>query len=178
MSSLATLARPYAKAAFQLAQAQGQLKRWDEWLERAGAVSSEPAAATVLTSPHVSAEQALDLIADAMGEAIDERFRGYLSVLSENGRLLLLGQISAIYHRLRQQAERCLEVRVVSAVPLDEDQQERMRKALARRLDSDIELKAEIDESVIGGAVVYAGDEVIDGSLLGRLQKLERSLTS
>jgi F-type H+-transporting ATPase subunit delta len=81
-----------------------------------------------------------------------------------------------MFRRLRAEAEKRLRVRVVSAVPLDEDQSRRMREALARRFDHDIELENEIDETLIGGAVVYAGDEVIDGSLRGRLQQLSSSL--
>lgn len=178
MSALTTLARPYAKAAFQLAEEQKALPAWDDMLGLAASIASDKAVARLIENPEVSAGQALGLITDAGGDSFDERFRGYLSVLAENGRLTLLGEIKAIYGRLRQEAERRLVARVVSAVKLDEDQQDRMRRALSKRFDAEVELENEIDPSVIGGAVIYAGDEVIDGSLRGRLRKLEQSLVS
>ena len=176
MSNLATLARPYAKAAFALAQDTQTLARWEDLLGMAAAIASDPTMADVLESPHVSDAQAVKLIAGAAGEALDDRFRGFLGVLADNGRLPLLPEIASLFSRLRAQAERRLQVRVVSAVPLDEEQSGRLREALARRFDCEIELDNEIDQGVIGGAVIYAGDEVIDGSLRGRLQKLSSSL--
>ena len=116
------------------------------------------------------------VIIDAAGDAFSERFRGFLSVLSSNGRLTLLPQVSDLFRELREEAENRLRVKVVSAVALDEDQAGRMREALARRFDREIELDNEVDAGIIGGAVVYAGDQVIDGSLKGRLGKLANSL--
>ena len=86
------------------------------------------------------------------------------------------GEIAALYKQLRAEAEKRLDVRVVSAVPLDEAQAERMKAALARRFEREISLHNEIDPEVLGGAVIYAGDQVIDGSLKGRLNRLQASL--
>ena len=191
MSSVTTLARPYAKAAFALAQDEqardgqahdgqapdGQtLARWEQMLSLAAAITADAAMAQVLDSPHVSDATAVKLIADTAGEALDERFRGFLFVLDDYDRLPLLPEIARLFRRLRAEAERRLQVRVVSAVPLDAEQSARMREALARRFACQIELDNEIDQGVIGGAVIYAGDEVIDGSLRGRLHKLSSSL--
>ena len=107
-----------------------------------------------------------------------ERFRGFLDVLSSNDRLSLLPEIRALFQELRAEAENRLRVKVVSAVPLDEDQAGRLTAALASRFECEIELDNEIDAEVIGGAVVYAGDQVIDGSLRGRLNKLSNSLAN
>ncbi len=178
MSSLTTLARPYAKAAFQLAQADSALQGWDDMLGLAAAIASDEAVERLITSPEVRASQALSLLADAAGERFSERFKGFLSVLAENGRLTLLGEIKRIYGRLRQEAEQRLVATVVSATELDGEQRDRMRSALSKRYDADVEIETEIDPSVIGGAIIYAGDEVIDGSLRGRLKKLEQSLVS
>ena len=176
MSSTTTLARPYAKAAFALAQDLDALARWDEMLNLAAAITADPAMAELLDSPQLSRTRAAGMIADLGGEAFDDRFRDYLAVLAGNGRLALLPEITSLFQRLRAEAEKRLQVRVVSAVPLDEEQSKRLRDALARRFERDIELANEIDEALIGGAVVYAGDEVIDGSLRGRLQQLSSSL--
>ena len=176
MSSLTTLARPYAKAAFELARGRQELGAWDDMLRLAGAIVAEDSVAVLLENPDVGRAQVLEIITGAAGDAFDDRFRGFLSVLSANNRLALLPQIGALFRALRQEAENRLSVRVVSAVPLDDDQSERMKKALSSRFNCEIELDNEIDAGVIGGAVVYAGDQVIDGSLKGRLQKLSNSL--
>lgn len=178
MSSLTTLARPYAKAAFELAQEEGDLARWDAMLGLISQLAADEAIGRLLDNPKVSNAETVRLISDAAGEELSERFEGYLSVLAANDRLALLPEITRLYRRLRDEAERRLKVRVVSAIPLDDDQASRLRDALARRFDREIELENEIDQGVIGGAVVYAGDEVIDGSLRGRLQKLSGSLAS
>jgi F-type H+-transporting ATPase subunit delta len=178
MSSLTTLARPYAKAAFELARADQDLAGWDRQLTLASEIVGEEAMAGLLESPHVHASRIVAIMTESGGEAFDERFRNFLSVLGANERLPLLPQITALYRKLREKAEKRLSVRVVSAVPLDQDQAGRMREALARRFDCEIELKNDIDARVIGGAVVYAGDQVIDGSLRGRLQKLSNSLAN
>ena len=177
MSSLTTLSRPYAKAAFDLAQAGDDLAGWDDMLTYAGAIASEESVAGLLESPHVGATRVVKLLADVGGERFNEKFLGFISVLGSNNRLSLLSEITALYRRLRQEAEKRLHVRVVSAVPLEDEQSSRMQDALAKRFDSEIELESVIDAGVLGGAVIYAGDQVIDGSLLGRLRKLEQNLS-
>ena len=97
--------------------------------------------------------------------------------MAENGRLSILPEISVMYEQLRQEEEKRLSVRVVSAVALTEQQRDRMGAALSRRFDCKINLESEIDVSMLGGAVIYAGDMVIDGSVRGRLQKLATRLS-
>ncbi len=178
MSSLTTLARPYAKAAFELAEAEQALTGWDEMLGLASEIVSEPSMANLLGSPDFCNAQAVNLIIEVSGDAFNQRFQDFLKVLADNDRLSLLPQISGLYQALREEAENRLSVKVVSAIALDEDQAGRMQQALARRFDCEIELENEIDAEIIGGAVVYAGDQVIDGSLRGRLQKLSNSLAN
>jgi len=178
MSNLATLARPYAKAAFELAQADGALAAWSDMLALSGAMVAEPELERLLESPQVGNDRVVAVMADAAGERFDKRFRDYLSVVASNGRLALLPQIGERFRELREAAEKRLSVRVVSAVPLDEAQAARLREALSNRFEREIELHNEIDAGVIGGAVVYAGDQVIDGSLRGRLQKLSSRLAN
>jgi F-type H+-transporting ATPase subunit delta len=178
MSSLTTLARPYAKAAFELARADDALAAWDDMLALAGAMVSEEAMAALIENPDVGKTQVLGILADAAGDAFNDRFHRLLSVLADNGRLPLLPRVGELYRSLREDAENRLSVRVVSAVPLDDDQSQRLKEALARRYEREIQLENEIDPEVIGGAVVYAGSEVIDGSLRGRLGRLSASLAN
>ena len=177
MSSLTTLARPYAKAAFELANSDCNLAAWDYMLAAAASVTADEGMANWLQSPHSSPEKAIEIIVEAMGGEVDPRFQGYLGVLADNDRLSLCGEISRMFEHLRAEAEKRLQVRIVSAVALQEADTERVRIALAKRFDREITLSNEIDTDVLGGAIIYAGDQVIDGSLLGRLKRLEASLS-
>jgi F-type H+-transporting ATPase subunit delta len=177
MSSLTTLARPYAKAAFGLAQDSNGLASWQSMLTLASRIAADETVAEVLENPLVSVAQAVELIAGTGGEHFDAPFKAYLGVLGSNRRLSLLPEIASLFIRLKQQAEKQLQVRVVSATPLDDDQARRMSEALAKRFNCAIELDREVDPGVLGGAVIYAGDQVIDGSLRGRLDKLNNAMS-
>ena len=177
MSSLTTLARPYAKAAFELANSDCNLAAWDDMLSAVAIITADEGMANWLQSPHSTAEKAVEITVEAMGGEVDSRFQGYLGVLADNDRLSLCSEISRMFEYLRADAERRLQVRVVSATALQEADIERMQSALAKRFDREITLSNEIDTDVLGGAIIYAGDQVIDGSLLGRLKRLEASLS-
>jgi F-type H+-transporting ATPase subunit delta len=176
MSNTTTLARPYAKAAFELAGADNATGSWNEMLVLASALVTEETMATLLQSPQLTGQQVVQILSDTGGEAFDARFTDYLTVLSENKRFSLLPEITELYRRLQEEADKLLRVKVVSAFELDEDQATRLKDALARRFEREILLENEVDKSVIGGAVVYAGGHVIDGSLKDRLAKLSNSL--
>jgi len=178
MSSTTTLARPYAKAAFELAVAENATGRWNDMLDLASAAVAEKSLAGLLESPHASGSQIVQILSDMAGDAFDVRFKGFLAVLADNKRLSLLPEIAVLYQALREEADRLLRCKVVSAFALDEDQATRLKSALAKRFDREILLETEVDSSVIGGAVVYAGGQVIDGSLKDRLAKLSNSLSN
>jgi len=181
MSSLITLARPYAKAAFSLARDRGQGERslasWQDMLTLASQFAADERVVRVLENPLVPPPQAVTLLLDLAGDRFDERFQAFLTVLGESRRLLLLPEILTLFKKLRQAAEQRLQVRVVAARALDEDQAQRMSTALERRFNCAIDLESEIDPGVLGGAIIYAGGQVIDGSLRGRLNKLSNALT-
>ncbi len=176
MSSLTTLARPYAKAAFDLASGRGDLAGWNAALGNAANAAADATLAAWLQSPALDRGKAVQIIADASGAADNAQFQRFLGVLAENDRLPLLGEITGLFGKLREQAENRLEVRVLSAIPLEDEQAERMSAALAKRFECEISLRNEVDASVLGGAIIYAGDQVIDGSLKGRLQQMQSSL--
>ena len=176
MSNTTTLARPYAKAAFELAGADNETGRWTEMLTLASALVTDETMADLLQSPQLTSDQVVQILSDTGGDAFDPRFRDFLAVLSENKRFPLLPEITGLYQRLQEEADKLLRVKVVSAFELDEDQATRLKDALAKRFEREILLESEVDKSVIGGAVVYAGGQVIDGSLKDRLAKLSNSL--
>jgi len=177
MAELATIARPYARAAFDYAQAQGKLSQWSEALAVAAAVVTEPAVARLLTHPRVTAAQLIDLIADVGGARLDASARNFVATLAQNRRLGLLPQIASMYEALRADAESRADVEVVSAAPLTDAQQQRLAAALKQRLQRDVQLHCSVDPSLIGGAIVRCGDLVIDGSVKVRLARLVTEVT-
>ena len=176
MSSLTTLARPYAKAAFELAQTDNNLADWDALLGAVATATADEGLAEWLDSPHYTPEKAVEIISSVLGDDVDAKFMGFINVLADNDRLSLSAEMARLFGELRQEAEKRLHVRVVSAVTLDDDQAERIKAALAKRFDRDVTLQNDVDPEVLGGAIIYAGDQVIDGSLVGRLKRLEASL--
>ena len=134
--------------------------------------------AALLESPDVSQSELVKILSGAAGDAFGGKFTDFLSVLAANGRLSLLPPATELFRQLRETEEQRLSVKVISVVPLDEGQASRLQEALSARFKCEIELENEIDKDVIGGAVIYAGDQVIDGSLRGKLQKLSTTLAN
>ncbi|HEU4603320.1 MAG TPA: F0F1 ATP synthase subunit delta [Steroidobacteraceae bacterium] len=177
MAEKATIARPYAKAAFEYAREHNSFERWSQVLAIGAAVVSDERAAHLLTNPRVTPEDLVALIADVCGGALDEHGRNFLLTLATNRRLALLPNIAEIFEKLRAEVENVLDVELVSAVQLDDAQRQRMSDALKKRFKRDIRLHCSIDPSLIGGAIVRAGDFVIDGSVKARLERLAGAVT-
>lgn len=176
MAENVTIARPYAKAAFEFARERNELARWSQLLAVASAVVADPKVERLLSSPHVTPAQLVDLIAGIVGDTLDEHGRNFLNTLAENRRLGLLPQIASIYEALRAEVEQIADVHVTAAMTLSDAQRERLTRALKKRLQREIRLHESVDPALIGGAVVRAGDLVIDGSLKARLDRLAAEL--
>ena len=177
MSSLRTLARPYARAAVDLARGAGALAPWHEALQSAALLVADPASREWLDNPRLSVEQQAALFLPP-GEQLDSAFGRFLLLMSENGRLSLLPEISDLFAELRAEAERTLTVRVRTAAAIDPVQEQMLTGALARRFDRAVELAVEVEPDLLGGAIIDAGDVVIDGSLRTRLERLGEALRS
>jgi F-type H+-transporting ATPase subunit delta len=174
----ATIARPYAKAAFEYARDAGAFAPWSQGLKVAAEIVTDPQVADLSKSPQCSAADLANLITDVAGAKLDAGMQNFVGVLAENHRLLLLPQIVARYEELRSEVENTVDVDVVSAVALNADQQDKLSQALSSRLKRKVRMHTSVDADLLGGAVVRAGDLVIDGSLKGRLQRLATDLTS
>jgi F-type H+-transporting ATPase subunit delta len=172
----ATLARPYARAAFSLALDANAIDAWAGHLRFAAQVAADPQVQAVLGNPRISAEQLLQLFLPE-GEVADAVFGRFLATLIENRRLASLPEIAKAFDELKREHERVLKVVVRSATALDQGAQDSLLAALKRRFGREIELSQTIDESLIGGAVIDAGEVVIDGSVRGRLTRLAQALT-
>ncbi|HEY5807871.1 MAG TPA: F0F1 ATP synthase subunit delta [Povalibacter sp.] len=176
MAEKVTIARPYAKAAFEFARERNAFGAWSEVLSTSSAIVTDERVAKLLSNPRVTPDQLVGLIADIAGKSLDEQGRNFLNTLAQNRRFDVLPEIAAIYEVLRAEVENTADVQVVSAVPLDEAQRQRLAAALKKRLKRDVRLHCEVDASLLGGAVVRSGDMVIDGSLKAGLEKLTRAI--
>lgn len=176
MAEAITIARPYANAVFALAQEKGELKAWSDLLAVLAQCVAEPEMQSIITSPAVSDEQAVGVLADIAGDAMTAEAKNFLSILAENDRLLLLTDITVLFEALRAEAEKSMTADVISARELTKDQAEKISAALKKRLGRDVTLNASIDESLLGGAIIRAGDLVIDGSALGKLNRLANAI--
>ncbi len=177
MAEKATIARPYAKAAFATAQEHGAFDRWSAVLATAAAVVRDPQVAPLLDNPLIQPSQLSGLVADIAGEALDERTRNFLDLLAANRRLDLAPEIAGMFEVLRAEAENLADVEVVSAIELASAQRERLAAALTKRLGRQVRLHCSVDAALIGGAIVRSGDFVIDGSLRARLDRLAQQMT-
>jgi F-type H+-transporting ATPase subunit delta len=173
MSQALTLARPYARAAFSIAQEQNALADWSEALGFAARVSADPRAASLLLNPQLSHSDAVALLAV---DGANDAFVRFLALLADNRRLPQLPEIAGLYEELRAEAERVVRATVTSAAELPASELETIKVALRKRFGREVHLDTAIDPSLIGGAVIDAGDVVIDGSLKGKLERLQAAL--
>lgn len=173
MAQALTLARPYARAAHAIARQEGTSARWSEAFAFAAHVAADPQARALLGHPQLARTDAVALLApDDAGES----FRNFLLLLAENRRLPLLAEIAGLFEELRAEDERVVRARVTSASALPAAELDTLRTALKRRFGREVELETAVDEALIGGAVIDAGDVVIDGSLRGKLARLQSAL--
>jgi F-type H+-transporting ATPase subunit delta len=171
-----TLARPYARAAFGLADQAGTLDRWSSNLAQAAVAVDTPAMQRVIGHPRVEEAQLLGLFQEVLGDSVDRAFSSFVKVLMHYRRLELLPEIAAQFETLKRARNHKLMVKVTSAVAMEPEQLERLAVRLRERFGSEIEMQTDIDAALIGGLVVRAGDKVIDSSVRGRLEQLGRAL--
>ena len=178
MAELTTLARPYAKAAFNYALAQNDLQGWSTSLGVLAAVCADDKIKAALTSPALTAEQQLATLAEVCGSDLGEKAKNFVALLAENKRLLLLPVIAEQFEILKNKQEQLSQVNITSAFALADDTQSNLAKALEKKLNCSVEVSTSVDDKLIGGAVIRAGDLVIDSSVRGRLSKLTESVNS
>ncbi|MGH8198400.1 MAG: F0F1 ATP synthase subunit delta [Steroidobacteraceae bacterium] len=178
MADRATVARPYARAAFAHAQEAKDLAAWSKLLGATAAAVADPQVERLLSHPHVTDEQLVELLFDVAKKAGGEAGRNFLRTLAENRRLGHLPEIAAQFETLRAEVENVMDVEIIAAREIAAPQKKRLTEALKQRLGREIRMHTRIDETLLGGAIVRAGDLVIDGSLKGRLERLGSALTN
>jgi F-type H+-transporting ATPase subunit delta len=176
MAEAATIARPYAKAAFMSARDTKALPAWSQALQKSSALVADARVADLLTNPKMSIDQVVSMFAGLGGDPIDAHWQNFVRLLAQNKRLHVLPDITARFELLRAQYENELDVQVTSAVAMSGAQQTTLSTALKKRFKRDIRMSTSIDPTLLGGAVIRAGDLVIDGSINGRLQRMASDL--
>ncbi len=178
-----TIARPYADAVFELANAAGALAAWSGSLDVAGQLLADKSLVEYLGAPELSNAQRLEFLTGLFKKAKatqlaggDKQGTNFLKLLLENKRIAVMPEISAHFAVLKAEVENTVDATVTSAAPLSKAQTDKIAKALKERLGRDVKVITEIDENLIGGAVIRAGDVVIDGSLRARLEGLATAL--
>jgi F-type H+-transporting ATPase subunit delta len=178
MAELITLARPYAKAAFEDARAQNALGQWSTMLQWASAVVSDAQVMIALDNPGLTTEQKANIVIDICEGKLSEHGKNFVRILAENKRLSLLPEISCMFEHLKAEQEKTLDVEVLSARALDVQQTNILSESLRKRFDRNIELNCVVDEKLLGGIIIRAGDTVIDGSVRGKLTRMSDAINS
>lgn len=175
MAEIATIARPYAEAAFRLARERQALPAWSDALGRLARVAEDPQAAALIGNPNVAPAQVEALFRAAGGA--DAAVGNFVHVLAGNGRLACLPEIAAQFQAMKQSDEGVREGVVHSAFPLDEAQLRELKGLLERRFGR-LELSVQVDPDLIGGVKVVVGDQVLDTSVSGKLAAMRAALNS
>ena len=178
MAELATIARPYANALFDLAKRESSLDGWSGMLATLSATIEHPTVQVMLQSPDMPAQTKAFRLSEICGDELDDRGKKFLQALADNDRLLILSEIRAQYEGLKAEEEKSLDVEVVSAYELSDAQKSTLTSALNTKFEKEISIESRVDSSLIGGAIIRAGDVVIDGSVRGKLTKLTETLVS
>lgn len=176
MAEVATIARPYAKAAFETAREHGEIGLWSDALAKAAGLAADPRVAAAFTSPKLGVADFVRLFDGLAADGAAERWRNFVRVLAENKRLAALPEIAAQLEALRETYENEIGVELTAAAPISAAQTEQMRRALEQRLKRRVRIGTAVDARILGGAVIRAGDLVIDGSLTGRLKRMASEL--
>ena len=176
MSELSTLARPYAEAVFRMAQGENDLAGWSSRLQSLALIVSDAQVARLIADPAVSADRVADLIVEVAGSDLGERGGNFVKVTAENDRLSLLPEIGAQFEALKANAEGTLEATITSAQELTQAQLDDLVAGLKTKFNRAVNVQVAVDPGLIGGAVIAIGDQVIDGSVKGRLQRMSFAL--
>jgi F-type H+-transporting ATPase subunit delta len=177
MAEILTIARPYAQAAFQFADSHRALGKWSDMLEFLAVVAVDPEMTALIENPRMTETQLAELFIGIGADRLDGNCHNFIRLLAENRRLMLLPEIAALFEIQRRDAERTIRAELITAFPATESQQASVTAALKQRLGRDIELVCTTDATLIGGAIIRAGDLVIDGSVRGKLERLGNALS-
>jgi F-type H+-transporting ATPase subunit delta len=171
-----TIARPYAEAVFALSSEKNALAQWAEMLDLASDVSSDAKMRATLDNPKLAAAAKESLFLSICGDGLNTDGKNFIRVLLQAGRVGLLPDIRGLFNARKDDADGVARARIISAFPVDDVQLANLKVALERRFGKKIEAVVSVDPVLIGGARIFVGDTVIDGSVQGELQSMANQL--
>lgn len=176
MSEISTIARPYAKAVFDLADQDSSYDKWSDVLSLLSSIVDNDTVQSLFEDPFVDKSRLSELIKGVCADNVDDQARNLVDTLIDNGRLNAIDAISARYEELRAEAESVVEAHVESALPLDDSQLEKLNASLEKHFGKKVKLATSVNEDLMGGILIRAGDTVIDGSVRTKLEKLASTI--
>jgi len=176
MSELATLARPYAEAAFKRAKETGNSQEWSDALAFLSVAIQDTDLSAIINNPKVSEDRLVQLMQEICRDQVKGEGLNFLKLLIENSRLYLAPQIAELFESYKAEDEGYVDVDVVTAYALTKAEEQSFASSLKKKLNKDVNIHASVDNSLIGGFLVKAGDSVIDGSISGQLQQLAKRI--
>lgn len=177
MANTLTLARPYALAAFECALENKAIADWEGMLTAAADVARNKSVAQLLMDPLLTSKQLIALFSEVLTSVLDQEKKNFIALLAEKKRLPLLPEILELFKSFRAEREKIINVKLTTAIAIDKAMENKMAAALVKRLQQQILLECEVDPALVGGAIISAGDIVIDGSVQGQLKRLLESLS-
>jgi F-type H+-transporting ATPase subunit delta len=178
MTELATLARPYAKAAFAESVKENDLQSWSDILIFSAQLVENKDVKKILIHPSITAQEQLSVMVGLCGDTLSKSVNNFFAVLAENKRFVLLPEIVKLFELFKAEKEQATDVEITSAYALTDNQQDKLSSSLKNKLQCDVRVTTNIDASLVGGVVIRAGDLVIDGSVRGKLAKLAEAMNS
>jgi F-type H+-transporting ATPase subunit delta len=175
MSELTTIARPYAKAAFDYAVEQKATDQWLQMLAFAAEVSVNDTVKELLTGS-VASEALADVFIKVCGDQLDDKGQNLIKLLAENGRLTVLPDVLALFVEMKAEFDSEIEVTITSAVELSDTQKQALSGSLEKRFGRKVQLVCNVDATLVAGVIIEAGDTVIDGSVRSKLGRLATTL--
>jgi F-type H+-transporting ATPase subunit delta len=177
MADMTQVARPYARAAFERAQARDALQAWDDELALLAAIADDASVRSILADPRVDRTAKAGVLLDIAAGHLSDEVRNFVQLLAEKGRLSALPAVHAAFAALKAETEKKVVAKVMSFSKVTQTQEKQLLDALRARLGCEVELDCSVDESLLGGVVIRAGDMVIDGSVRGQLNRLAANLS-
>jgi len=175
-STLSAVARPYAQAAYEFSETAQQISAWNALLQMAAGIVQQPEVHALLSNTCISARQWLSFFEDSLRPYLDEHRKNFLRLVMDNRRMAALPEIAVLFKEYEAIHQRIFEVQLTTAIPLDEAQKKQFTEKLSEVLKHPVSLRCVVDEHILGGALVRAGDKVIDGSVRGQLTRLLESI--
>lgn len=176
MADFTTAARPYANAVYDIANETATLGSWSDALANLANVVNDAQMSELLNNPEMGKEQKGELLIEVLADKLNEQQQNLVKLMAENGRLVIMQDVQEQFEVTRAKAENKVEAEVVSAFELSAQQTDELINTLKNKLGCDITLTTTVDESLIGGVVIKAGDTIIDASMKSQLDSLALSL--